>query len=855
MKKTFKSLIMFAAAALTLAGCSKDEIAETTPENSVEKITISAVASLPQTRVSITGADKSYKAQWDATDAIDIVEFADGKDPQVAAAEDLSVEGGKASFTFQMEPKEAESYTYYAVYPGGKSRSDLVNTGYSEIILTIPTEQKSTTESLITPEAAVIIAKAETTSQNTVEFTAQHAAAYAKMTITGIPSGKTVKSVKFENLTKDAEDKYIVNIAGDYWYMYEKDSFAAGFGSNGNYSPSVTVDLSEADASDNAEVWFALAPVGTISSFSVVVTDTDDNTYSKTVTGASFNFTAGKIIAFSVGVEEEGYTTIAEINGEGSCKIKEAVVVGSYNSYKNGFIITDSSEAYLFVYANESNTPAVGTKLSEISGTIGSYNKGYQLTSYSYTENGTTEVSLPEPTEFDYAKVQDYITNTATTDQMPTYITYTGKLSISNNYYNVILDGGSDYQCSLYFDKTKFADLSKHDGKNITVKGFITAVSSGKYINTCVTSIEPGEEVEEPEQPDPADAIYFNNFDKSVVTSNTNLTASTNVYKNETGTGASNVTYSFAGTNSIRTSNASSDAGFSGNNNIFFGSNSGHEFTIENINLSSNKLQLTFAGYSIKTSDFFVKLSNNGTDWSGAIDYTLGTATSSWMLATADFTLPEGTETLYIKFITDIASTYRIDDVKLVEGDGGQDITFDGDTPGTDIPTDPSAKTFTIKSSDVVSNSTYDAYTKTVDNRDWVITFGGNNLSIGTNSNNRTKCTLSSYSKYAVSPVKNSSTASAFASTTKIANVSKIAYTFNGGSSQNSTKVYLLYSTDNETFSQMDLTSGVQGAVISTGTEFEFEKCSGYFAVLFEATNTSGNWRIDNVDLTFTYSE
>ena len=164
-------------------------------------------------------------------------------------------------------------------------------------------------------------------------------------------------------------------------------------------------------------------------------------------------------------------------------------------------------------------------------------------------------------------------------------------------------------------------------------------------------------------------------------------------------------------------------------------------------------------------------------------------------------------------------------------------------------------KTFTIKSADVVSNSTYAKYEGTVDSRNWIITFGGNNKSVGTNSSNRSKCTLSSYSKYAVSPVTTSSIASAFASTTSISNVSKISYTFNGGSNQTNTKVYLLYSSDNTTFSQVTLTKGTQGADINSGTEFEFAKCSGYFAVLFVATNNSGNWRIDDVNLTFTFTE
>lgn len=158
---------------------------------------------------------------------------------------------------------------------------------------------------------------------------------------------------------------------------------------------------------------------------------------------------------------------------------------------------------------------------------------------------------------------------------------------------------------------------------------------------------------------------------------------------------------------------------------------------------------------------------------------------------------------------------------------------------------------FQITSGDVVTNSSYAAYSNIVDMRNFVITFGGNNKSVGTNSSNRSNCNLSEYSKYAVSPVTTSSVASAFACTTSISDVSKIKYTFNGGSNQTSTNVYLLYSSDNSTFSQISLTSGTQGAAISSGTEYVFSECDGYFALLFVATNTSGNWRIDDVTITF----
>lgn len=161
--------------------------------------------------------------------------------------------------------------------------------------------------------------------------------------------------------------------------------------------------------------------------------------------------------------------------------------------------------------------------------------------------------------------------------------------------------------------------------------------------------------------------------------------------------------------------------------------------------------------------------------------------------------------------------------------------------------------TFTIKSDDVVTNSGYQKYETTVDDRTWLISFGGNQKSVGTNSNKRSNCNLSSYSKYAVSPVTTSDVASVFAGKTELKGVKKISYTFNGGSNQTSTNVYVIYSEDGETFSQLSLTSGTQGAVISSGTTYEFTARDGYFALLFKATNESGNWRIDDVDITFTY--
>lgn len=203
-----------------------------------------------------------------------------------------------------------------------------------------------------------------------------------------------------------------------------------------------------------------------------------------------------------------------------------------------------------------------------------------------------------------------------------------------------------------------------------------------------------------------------------------------------------------------------------------------------------------------------------------------------------------------ISFVVDANTGAARTCTVTVSYEGAKDVSFEVSQAAGNAG---SEEEFTIKSGDVVTNSGYAVYTTTVDERNWVVTFGGNNKSVGTNSGNRSKCTLKDYSKYAVSPVTTSDIASAFACTTKLSGVKKISYTVGGGSNQSNTNVYVLYSADGNTFSQISLISGTQGAALSSGTSFEFASCDGFFAVLFKATNSSGNWRIDDVNLTFTY--
>ena len=159
-------------------------------------------------------------------------------------------------------------------------------------------------------------------------------------------------------------------------------------------------------------------------------------------------------------------------------------------------------------------------------------------------------------------------------------------------------------------------------------------------------------------------------------------------FANAEGPASENVTYSGSGV-SVRansTSNSSySDYAGSGSNNIFFGG--GAYFQVNDIALDAEQLnyKMTFGtekytqdgDSTFKNEEFLLYISKNGQEWA-PVEYTYaGTEPGRWNMATANFTLAAGTEVLYVKFEAKVASVYRLDDVKLYVGNGGQTIDLD----------------------------------------------------------------------------------------------------------------------------------------------------------------------------------
>ena len=93
-----------------------------------------------------------------------------------------------------------------------------------------------------------------------------------------------------------------------------------------------------------------------------------------------------------------------------------------------------------------------------------------------------------------------------------------------------------------------------------------------------------------------------------------------------------------------------------------------------------------------KPESFHVAV-GNGTDWSGNLTYEKigGSDTTDpyWIQFAVDFTLKEAVSQLSIRFTADLASAFAIDDVQLVEGNGGQEVDLEGGV----VPPDPGEAT------------------------------------------------------------------------------------------------------------------------------------------------------------------
>lgn len=361
-------------------------------------------------------------------------------------------------------------------------------------------------------------------------------------------------------------------------------------------------------------------------------------------------------------------------------EVEGALVVGANT---NG-VLLGQEDSYIYAFPGEEHSLSVGDVVT-VKGTTASRNsllqfdKGCEL-----TKTGTKEVSFPEAEEFDAAAIEAYMQTPAVK-----YITVKGTVLLSGNYTNLEMEGTSVVGSLDYMTDDFKKSYAGHD---VTVTGWAFGAYK-TYLYIIPVSVEDRGMYEEEV---PQGAIYYNTFDKEVVTMTYGDDGKSwpfldqfDGWQNQKGSGVAGVSYEYQKMscrgNQSSKGNLSEYEG-SGKNNIFF-STAPNYFIIKDIAVSDRNLRLQFGAqrYSqggsnafIK-SDFEIRLSADGEVWSQPLDYNFGDVADvagNWRLATADFTLPEGVTSLSIKFVAKVSSVNRLDDVLLIAGDGGQAIEF-----------------------------------------------------------------------------------------------------------------------------------------------------------------------------------
>ena len=153
-----------------------------------------------------------------------------------------------------------------------------------------------------------------------------------------------------------------------------------------------------------------------------------------------------------------------------------------------GFILTDNSGSILVYYASGFDATAykVGDQV-DVVGEVSAYNKGFQITgtTAAVTVTGNQAYSYPSAKVLD-GKACDALLG-ITDNQLAVFAQFTGKVTISGNFYNFTIDGAETAIGSLYQATDEQKALFEND-KTYTVTGYFTSISGGKYVNFVPTA-------------------------------------------------------------------------------------------------------------------------------------------------------------------------------------------------------------------------------------------------------------------------------------------------------------------------------------------------------------------------------
>lgn len=156
-----------------------------------------------------------------------------------------------------------------------------------------------------------------------------------------------------------------------------------------------------------------------------------------------------------------------------------------------GPIVADAAGS-IFAYLPSNNADLkVGDQIN-IAATVSSYNYGYQLASGAEADvKGSQAVTYPTAKAWTGAEIDAYVADAMATGAdpvKPVYSKFTGTVTVSGNYINIVLDG-TTVQLSPYGPSATLKSLLT-DGATVQLEGYVVAIASkGKFLNTIITKV------------------------------------------------------------------------------------------------------------------------------------------------------------------------------------------------------------------------------------------------------------------------------------------------------------------------------------------------------------------------------
>ena len=192
----------------------------------------------------------------------------------------------------------------------------------------------------------------------------------------------------------------------------------------------------------------------------------------------------------NVGGGETPSFTLSDVIG--SVKVDDQVEINAVVTAVcgQGYVITDNSGS-IFVYMGSSfdaKSQAVGNQV-KVNGTIGAYNKGFQVTGASAEVEivGTQAVTYPAAKSYTAAEWDQLITRTE--NELAVYATIKGKVTVTERNINVKPEGTEKAQGSVYGITDALRGLFTNDGE-ASITGYFIAIAGGRFCNFVVTAVD-----------------------------------------------------------------------------------------------------------------------------------------------------------------------------------------------------------------------------------------------------------------------------------------------------------------------------------------------------------------------------